>query len=180
MEERKVLPGGGFLAVRREGPRAMFEAARPNDQKGLYKVWLRGKGEKTFLLGTLMPQGGELRLRRTLSVGELEQAGCWPEFQAECMLAFSFSDQKEKNWYCEQHPERLFADPLLKRTIPGPMLCCRDQRGFFLAAPFRTNCPVALPGLFCLARVEKLPSGVRMIWRFDEKGWPVSGEKTLA
>ena len=167
MEERKTLPGGGWLAMRREGPRAMFEAVRPNDQKGLYKVWLRGSSGNKFLLGTLMPQGGKLRLGRTLSVSELEQAGCWPEFQAECVLAFSFSDQQERSWYCEQHPERLFADPLLKKHIPGPMLCRRDRRGFSLAAPFRPDHPFAMPGLFCLARMEKMPSGIRLIWRFD-------------
>ena len=137
-----------------------------------------GEGRKNVFAGNLNASRRGAEAEAYAVSGGAGTGG--PEFQAECMLAFSFSDQKEKNWYCEQHPERLFADPLLKRTIPGPMLCCRDQRGFFLAAPFRTNCPVALPGLFCLARVEKLPSGVRMIWRFDEKGWPVNGEKTLA
>ena len=175
MEERKTLPGGGWLAVRREGPRVTFEAARPDDQKGLYKVWLRGKREKKVLLGTLVPQGRELRLARTLSVAELERADCWPEFQADCALAFSFSNSKKQGsaWYCEQHPERFFQDPLLKRSIPGPMLCQREEHGFQLAAPFRTDCPIALPGLFSLARLEKGTSGVRLVWHFDEKGWPV-------
>ena len=177
MEEKRPLPGGGWLAVHQEGLRAVFEAVRPNDQKGLYKVWLRGTGGKKFLLGTLVPQGRELRLGRTLSVGELEQSGCWPEFQAECILAFSFSDRKEESWYCEQHPERLFTDPLLKKYISGPMLCRRNKCGFSLAAPFRPDHPFVLPGLFCLARVEKLPSGVRVLWHFDEKGWPVREER---
>ncbi|MGO5022523.1 hypothetical protein ACTQ4E_05430 [Lawsonibacter sp. LCP25S3_G6] len=175
MEKRMELTGGGWLTVRREGPRAVFEAVRPNDQKGLYKVWLRGTSGKTFLLGTLAPQDRELRLRRTLSLGELEQAGCWPEFRAESVLAFSFAEKQETNWYCEQHPERFFTDPLLKKNVPGPMLCRREKNGFLLAAPFRPDRPVALPSLFCLARVEKLPSGIRLVWRFDEKGWPIPG-----
>ena len=91
---------------------------------------------------------------------------------------FSFDKKEAGEWYCEQHPERLFTDWLLRGQIPGPMLCRREQRGFSLGAPFHTDRPLALPGLFCLAQPESRPSGVHLVWRFDEKGWPTMGRES--
>ena len=178
MEVMVEMRGGGRLTVHQEGPRAVLEAVRPDDRRGLYKVWLRGRGEQKLLLGTLVPQGGELKLKRTITLGEMERAGCWPEFRAESVLAFSFDKKEAGEWYCEQHPERLFTDWLLRGQIPGPMLCRREQRGFSLGAPFHTDRPLALPGLFCLAQPESHPSGVHLVWRFDEKGWPTMGRES--
>lgn len=184
MERMVEMRGGGRLTVYQEGPRVVLEAARPDDRRGLYKVWLQGRGEQKFLLGTLAPQGGQLRLRRRLPLGELERAGCWPEFRAESVLTFSFdekeagNDEKEGgNWYCEQHPEQLFTDRLLKGQIPGPMLCRRERQGFWLGAPFHTGRPLALPGLFCLAQLERRPSGTNLVWHFDNNGWPIMGRE---
>ncbi len=171
MSERISMVGGGVLSVRQEGLRAHMEAERPEDGRGLYKVWLHGDHGGKFLLGTLVPEGEVLHLRRTLSVGVLEQAGCWPQFRAEAALAFSF---KERNgdWYCEQHPERLVADPVLKAQLSGAMLCRRERDGFSLSAPFRTDRPIRLPALFCLSRVERREGGTHLVWSFDRNGTP--------
>ena len=66
---------------REDGPRVHTEARRQNDGQGLYKVWLRGGGKGRLLLGTLVPEGGELVLSRTLSRRTLEDAaaGRWRE-----------------------------------------------------------------------------------------------------
>ncbi len=177
MEERFPMKGGGTLSVRREGVRVHMEAERPVDNRGLYKVWLRGDQGGKLLLGTLAPEGGALRLRRTLSVGTLEQAGCWPGFRAEAPLAFSFTNQPDGKWYCEQHPERLVADPVLKAQISGAMLCRREAEGFVLSAPFGTDRPVKLPSLFCLARVERREGRLHMVWYFDGEGRPALAHK---
>ena len=170
MENRLDMRGGGSLTVRQDGPRVHLEAARPADDRGLYKVWLTGRGGGRFLLGTLAPEGTQLRLRRTLAVGELERAGCWPPAGAEAPLAFPFS--ASERWYCEQHPERLTADPLLRGQIKGPMLCRKGRDGCRLAAPFRTDGPVPLDALFCLARVEQLEGRPHLVWTFDREGRP--------
>ena len=67
MVEKIMLEGGGTLSLREDGPRVHTEARRQNDGQGLYKVWLRGGGKGRLLLGTLVPEGGELVLSRTLS-----------------------------------------------------------------------------------------------------------------
>lgn len=165
-----MMGGGGVLRLRREGPRVHMEAERPADGKGLYKVWLHGDQGGKLLLGTLAPENGRLALHRVLSVGELERAGCWPHFRAEAPLAFPFS--RQDNWYCEQHPERLLADPVLRERPTGPMLCRREEAGFSLSAPFRPDQPVALSALFCLARVERREGRPHLIWSFDRSGQP--------
>ena len=78
MEEQLTMRGGGTLTLHQVGPRVHMEAERPSDGLGLYKVWLHGEQGGKLLLGTLAPEGGALRLRRTLSVGALEPAGCGP------------------------------------------------------------------------------------------------------
>lgn len=177
MEERYPMEGGGTLTVCQEGPRVRLEAERPPDGRGLYKVWLRGDHGGKFLLGTLVPERGVLRLERTLSVSALERAGCWPRFRAEAPLAFSFTDRSSGSWYCEQHPERLVADPVLRAQIPGPMLCRKGPEGFALSAPFATDRPVRLPSLFCLAGVERREGRLHMVWHFNSEGMPLLPHK---
>ena len=75
LEERLNMRGGGTLTLHQDGPRVHMEAERPSDGLGLYKVWLHGNHGGKFLLGTLVPERGQLRLGRTLSVSTLEQAG---------------------------------------------------------------------------------------------------------
>lgn len=172
MEERVPMEGGGTLTVRQDGVRVHMEAERPPDGKGLYKVWLRGDQGGKLLLGTLVPEGDALRLRRTLSVGTLERAGCWPRFRAEAPLAFSFGEAPGGKWYCEQHPERMVRDPVLKAQISGAMLCRREKEGFVLSAPFAADRPVRLPSLFCLAGVERREGKLYMVWYFNAEGEP--------
>lgn len=175
MAEQMAMEGGGTLALRQDGPRVRLEAEREADGRGLYKVWLRGRQGGRLLLGTLTPEGDRLRLCRTLSRGELERSGCWPVAGAEAPLAFPF--QSAERWRCEGDPGRLLADPILKRQVRGSMLCRRGREGFRLAAPFRTDCPVALESLFCLARVERLEGRPHLVWSFDQKGAPVVPHK---
>ena len=83
MERKLDMRGGGTLTLRLDGTRVQLDAVRPRDDRGLYKVWLLGQRGGRMLLGTMAPEGNVLRLRRTISQGELERAGCWPAAGAE-------------------------------------------------------------------------------------------------
>ena len=178
MEKTVDMKGGGRLTLRQEGIRVFLSAKRPGDGKGLYKVRLHGGQGGGLLLGTMAPEDGELRLKRTLSVDELERAGCWPDFWVECVLAFPFVERGESGWYCERQPERFFSDALLKGWAKGSMLCRRGVKGFSLAASFRTDRPMAMAGLFCLGRVEKWSKGYYVVWKFDHSGRPLTEKDT--
>lgn len=170
MEQRLNMRGGGTLTLRQEGSKVHLTASRPEDKRGLYKVWLTGQSGGRLLLGTLAPEGAILGLKRTVSMGELERAGCWPLAGAEAPLAFPFANTER--WYYEQHPDRFTNDPILRRQIKGPMLCRKGSEGFQLAAPFRTDAPVPMDALFCLARLESLEEKPHLIWSFDREGHP--------
>ena len=172
VEERFTMGGGGTLILRQDGPRIHIDAERPLDDQGLYKVWLHGDYGGKLLLGTLVPEDGMLRLRRTLSVGTLERAGCWPRFRAEAPLSFAFAGQDNGRWYCEQHPERLISDPVLKSGLQGAMLCRREAEGFSLAVPFRADRPLQLAALFCLSQLERWNGQLHLVWNFSPEGWP--------
>jgi len=170
METRLELKGGGRLFLRQEGPRVHLDARRAADGRGLYKVWLTGQGGGRLLLGTLTPEGQELGLKRTISLLELERAGCWPPAGGEALLAFPFSG--EGKWYCEERPRELLHDPILREGMKGPMLCKKEKEGFLLAAPFRTDSPLPLEPLACLARLERLEGKPHLVWAFDWQGHP--------
>lgn len=172
VEERLEMRGGGTLVLRQEGNRIHMEAERPADGQGLYKAWLHGDHGGKYLLGTLTPENGRLKLYRVVSVGTLERAGCWPQFWAEAPLAFSFHGQPAGKWYCEQHPDQLVADPILKSLLGSSMLCKKEEDGFSLAAPFRIDSPTPLNTLFCLASVERWDGRTHLVWKFDQEGNP--------
>lgn len=166
------IRGGGSLTFQQDGTRVRMEAVRAEDHQGLYKVWLHGDQGGKLLLGTLIPENGRLALHRTLSIDALERAGCWPQFRASASLAFSFDPQNSGKWYCEQHPEQLVADPVLKQQLKGAMLCRKGEGTFSLAVPFRTDRPLSLNALFCLSQVERWEGRTHLVWTFDQEGRP--------
>lgn len=170
MEQRLEMEGGGVLTARQEGTQVRLEAVRPKDDRGLYKVWLLGRKGGRMLLGTMVPEGNALRLGRTCAVSALERAGCWPLAGAEGALAFRFG--QETGWRGETHPERHIQDPVLRQQLKGPVMVRRAGQGVDLAVPFRTDYPVPMPALFCLARIEQVEGRPCLVWRFDQEGRP--------
>ena len=177
MGDRITLAGGGQLYIQDEGGLVCFEATRPDDGRGLYKVWLSGEGGRV-LLGTLVPEGGRLHLCRRMTKAALERAGCWPVTAGECVLAFAF-EKGAGEWGQEKHPERLFQDESLRRMVAGrSMLLRTEKEGFCLRAGFDPRHPFPLPALFCLARVERVQGQVCVLFSFDRKGNPIMPHNT--
>lgn len=165
---------GGAVTVRQEGDRAVCQAIRGPDGGGLYKAWLQGK-ESRFLLGTLIPEGGALRLRRVISVSQLERQGVWPPVGAEIVMAYPFTDNRPpEGWSWVDCPGRLLGDALLARSAQNlpRALMQKDKQGFSLAMPFQPPKPFPLTPLFCLSRVERLGGGWYVLFRFSRKGHP--------
>ena len=166
---------GGAVTVRQEGERAVCQAIRAVDKKGLYKAWLLGERGKV-LLGTLIPEGGALRLRRVMEVSALERQGAWPPRGGEVALAFSFADQvpPSPEWCWADCPGRLLEDGLLSHCLRQVKrgLLKRDVEGFFLAFPWSSREPFPLPPLFCLARVETMGERRYVVFRFSRQGKP--------
>ena len=170
MEQRMEMTGGGTLVLTRLDGRVALRAEKEDCRDGLYKIWLKGESGKRCLMGTLTPEGAGFRLTRTVAVRELEMAGCWPVTGAEAVRAFAFSDHGP--WNTEEHPERLFKDPVLRGQVRGPMFYRRGSSGFQLAARFRKDCPVALPSLFCFSQLGEIGGHPCLVWNFEWDGRP--------
>ena len=95
MERRYTLEAGGSLAVQADGLRAVLTAERASDSRGLYKAYLRGPTGRAPL-GTLAPENGQLRIRRTLTLDALERQGAWPPVGGELELAFAFGGRRRQ------------------------------------------------------------------------------------
>ena len=178
MDNGIALTGGGRLTMTEEGVQVRLEVLRPNDGRGLYKVWLLGDGGR-FLLGTLVPEGDGLCLRRRVSRSSLAQAGCWPVIAGECVLSFSFGQPgKQVEWIAASHPEGMMGDEVLRRAVRGSQLLLRRQSdGFCLAARFDPGRPFPVTALFCLAGVGELHGQPHVFFHFDREGMPVLPEK---
>ena len=166
----------GQLLIREDGVRAELLAEAEDTGAGLYKGYAAGPGGR-LLLGTFVPEEGRLRLRRSVSRRELEQAGCWPVEGGEAVLAFSFSGGGEgapEGWERAMEPERLLADRILRRSAAqvSGLLLRREKAGFWLAAPYGERSPFPMAPLFCLGRPGRIGGRRYILYRFDDAGVP--------
>lgn len=174
MEQRFSMDGGGSLSVREEGVRAVLTAERADDGRGLYKAYLRGPGGQT-LLGTMAPEGGMLRVKRTLSLNELRRRGAWPPSGGEAVLSFSFAGPEIPSGWQWTDPASLpFRESELLRTAVrlGRVLCRRTGEGFALAYPFSMSAPFPFSELFCFASPLSLGGRRHVQFLFGPEGMP--------
>lgn len=177
MAQKLTLEGGGHLEWTQEGALIRLNVRRVLDGSGLYKVWLRGSlGE--YLLGTLIPEGQQLTLERTVSRDTLAQAGCWPVTGGRCAMAFSFSEAEPEPasspWHWDHAPFRRFPDPVLAEAAAawGSMLVREGTWGFQLAIPMDSHHPFPLLPLFCLASILSIDGQPHVTFTFLPSGEP--------
>lgn len=68
-------------------------AELPARRDGLCKLWLHGERGR-LLLGTLIPEGGRLLLRRRIPRRETERAGAWPPAGVSAALVWPFRSER--------------------------------------------------------------------------------------
>ena len=173
----------GWLTCRQTGERVELAMELPNPGRGLYRGYALGAGGRVDL-GTLLPEGGRLRLRRTVSVDHLRRQGCWPVTGGRVALTYAFSGRQEtklpKGWQRHAHPEDLFPqDELLARAAKaaGPCPFFRREAGdFCLAYPWLPQRPAPLVPAICLAQVKRLDGQVYFVFHFTQAGRPMIPE----
>lgn len=165
----------GAVTVRQEEGRAVCQAISRAGEGGLYKAWLWGEGGRA-LLGTLVPEGGALRLRRSIEIRQLTAQGAWPPTGAEIVMAYAFTPQPQPphDWCWTDHPGQLMGERVLCEVLRDTRrgLLRRDGEGFFLAFPYSHRAPFPIPPLFCLSRLERLGEGWYTVFRFSRQGRP--------
>ena len=147
-------------SVTEQGPRVVIEVQCGDKGDGLYKAYAVGE-RGTCLLGTLMPEGGNLVLRRTLTTDSLKRQGVWPVRKVECRLCHRFHSDPPVIPWCDEVLRRS-ARMLPRHTVQ------RRGDGFVLIAPFDSRAPFPLIPLFCLSRVEN----GRLFFSFHGDGTP--------
>ena len=180
MEQRTIPMNNGTLTCRVRGSQAhLCLEARPQ-RPGLYRGILLGpKGR--WDLGLLMPEGGCLRVCRTLETRDLDRAGCWPVRGGDIVLAHAFDhgakDPLPPGWTKPRRVKARFPDdPVLARAAEqtdGWLVRDEPDGGFSLASPWDTRCPFPLLPAFCLARVCEMAGRRWVLYRFQSDGTPV-------
>lgn len=146
--------------VTEQGSRAVIEVWRENNGAGLFKAYIKGPTGRCEL-GTLIPEGGCLHLRRTLSVDSLKRQGAWPIRQIEEEMIYSFREQSG-------HIE--WEDEILRRCARQLPQHTVNQNGEIVSFIFRfdSHSPFPFVPIFCFARVEN----GRLIFSFYKDGTP--------
>lgn len=147
-------------SVAEQGPRAVIEVRCSDKGDGLYKAYAVG-ANGVFLLGTMMPENGNLCLRRTLTVDSLKRKGVWPVKLVECRMIHPFQGAV---------PVIPWVDEVLRcsaRRLPRHTVRCSGE-GFVLSLAFDPRAPFPLVPLFCLSSVD---SG-RLLFFFRADGTP--------
>lgn len=181
MEELKIglKKPAGEVQIREEGLQATISARAADDGAGLYKLHLLGR-EGSLLLGTLLPEGGVLQLRRTIPLSQLRRQGLWPPTGAEIRLAYAFGQERggrkrpPAGWTREDNPARLMGERLL-RECAAPLkggVTRREGEGFVLALPWEPGGAFPMTPLFCFASAERIDGRGYAVFRFTGKGCP--------
>lgn len=170
-----LAEGRGSLRLEEDGLRVAATVRLPDDRRGLYKAWLTGGGGGELLLGTLMPEGGILVLRRQMSVDQLKRAGVWPPEGGRVQLVFpSGRESAPAGWRRVERGEALMEDCVLRRQARDchGMLYRPEPWGNTVALPFVWGGPVPLEAAFCLFRPAELEGRSYLLLELDEGGRP--------
>lgn len=171
----------GRLTCRTRGNQAEFYMEVRPDRPGLYRGALIGPAGR-WDLGLLLPEGGCLRLSRTLFTDSLARAGCWPVTGGEAVLTHAFPGGPEPSfppgWQRIPDPSVCFPDdPVLARSAgaSGGWILCRSTDGrFSLAAPWEPGALFPLLPAFCFAKICRMAGRDWAVFRFLSGGRPVT------
>lgn len=161
----------GEVLCRQDGLRTLFIINCPRWDDGIHKVWLAGK-EGSLLLGTLMPEGQSLTLRRALSNASLARGGvAVPELgviDPDSAAPPARRNREELLSLLEDEPIRQSAEQCQNLRWQ------REAGGLRITVPWRPGQPFPLLPLFCFAAWER----GQIIYRLTEKGYPrnISGQ----
>ena len=175
METRFPLDHG-YMLCQQLGPRADIVFEVTELPPGLYRGCVLGKTGQLDL-GALIPEGGALRLRRSLPLTKLQNHGCWPITGGRVVLSQTFETRSSNSWMPLPSNRPLFPDDpvltdALSRCTGG--LYRRSQNGIaLLAFPLRLRCPFPLVPVFCFAQVKAIQGQPHLLFRFRSSGQPL-------
>lgn len=156
-----------WSVTERDG-RAEIYVNHPKDDKGSYRAWAVGPRGRC-LLGSLIPQGDRLILRKTLRRAALEQTGCWPVTAVECQPAALVAPGAAPAGWTAIPAELDWPDGVIRQAVQTAKggLYRPTEQGFALAYPLDCRCPFPLPPLFCFARLQCLVGHPWWVFPFD-------------
>ena len=158
----------GQLQVERQGLRTVFRTRL--SLSGLYKLRLRGEGGDC-LLGTLVPEGTDLTLERTVSNALLREKGVergqWAELEGAELRPPSGRWQPVDRLELPGMEEELRCGI---RRIPGGVWR-REGRYIRVCCPWQVGQRIPCMPLFCFACWSSQKGGT-LSWFLDESGKP--------
>lgn len=167
----------GMAQLTTKGRQVTVEISQEDDKKGLYKGYLRGQHGR-MELGTLMPEGGQLFLRRIVSIDTLEKRGVWPVLGVSTCLAYATPTVRRGNhppvWQGERNPRGWVKEPSIRcciERVQGVMIRKCNQ-GVLMAVPWQEGREFPVPPLFCLATTRVMGGRQYVMFAFDHEGQP--------
>lgn len=167
------LPNGA-VTIRQEGRCAVCRAIYRTDEPSLFKAWLIGKRGR-ILLGTLIPEGGALRLHRSIEISQLERQGAWPPTGAEILAAYSLTTRHPpKGWCLQNEPWKMSELGEFRSSVQNFPWCFlrKNAKGIQIAIPWELGKTFPLSQLFCLASIKQFDGDLYLTFCFSAQGKP--------
>lgn len=158
-----------------EGEWVVFSLQHPAVTGGLCRAVALGD-ERSCRLGTLLPEGGTLTLRRRIRRDQLVKFGCYPPQSVEFFLIpAAASIHPPYGYELEPDPVALFHDSLLRQQagrLNTAFVKPLAPEGFMLAVPYDGTGEFPLLSILCFARFDLLDEMPVVQYAFDGQGIP--------
>ena len=162
----------GSFTAQLQGQKTVFTITARDGGKGLYKAFLCGSAGR-LPLGSLLPQGGSLYLKRSVPNETLKCIGKLQRGEGILSFLSPKAQSVPEGWRQEPNPQRLFQDPLLSRALGQTSGALVREAGdrTLLALPIYGGVFPLTP-LFCLSRIETLDGRDYAVFCVTKDGVP--------
>ena len=179
----------GTVTAESEGNRVRLTARCPVLGNGIYKAFLSGSGGQ-LSVGVMMPHGGEMTARRSVSSREWEALGTISRGEAMMTTRFgpataepvsSVTDtdsDADSEWLPERNASRLFSDPAVAALWADVQECYvkKANGGHLLAAVLQEKAPFSPVPMFCLGSPQTVRGKPCIVFRLNPAGHPIPME----
>ncbi len=161
----------GEMTVRQEGLYFHFCSQISFRGTEIPRIYLKG-GKGELLLGVAEPAGGAYVLRRSLAAGNIEKLG--PLHCGEVRV----KRESTGRWQAlGQEEVRLCQKFCLHLPVMQSGLCRPLGEGREIAFPYSERRAFPMPGLFTLARIERIGGQEYAVFSFAKSGMPFFAKK---
>ena len=164
----------GILRWEDQEVRAVFTLRCTSPGPGIYKAYLVGN-TGAMLLGTPMPEGNSLVLRRVITHDALRRCRVLPPVRGELREAGEGGpDLCPPGWRPGRREDWTMVDPVIREELDrvGTVWVREEEGGLTLMLPWEMGRELPVTAAVCFLRPQTLDGAACLMLTLDRRGWP--------